>query len=297
MVSIVIPAHNEARVIGRLLDGLLREARPGEFDVVVVANGCTDDTAAVAGAYDVRVLATPVPSKREALRLGDEAARGYPRLYVDADIELTTAGARALAAALTTPTGPDPNAPHTTTPDGPRAGAPGGVLAAAPERELALGGRPWRVRAYYAIWTRLPHVRAGLFGRGVIAVTEAGNARIRALPPAMADDLAASLAFSPDERVIVPGARAVIQTPRTVADLMRRRVRAATSVGELEQTQATAGDRTGPRDLLAIVAARPSLLAAAVVFALVAVVARRRAARAIRAGDFTTWLRDESSRT
>lgn len=275
VTSIVVPAHNEAKVIGRLLDGLLRGARPGEFDVVVVANGCTDDTAAVAGAYDVRVLATPVPSKREALRLGDEAARGYPRLYVDADIELTTASARALAAALTTP---------------------GGVLAAAPGRELALGGRPWRVRAYYAIWTRLPHVRAGLFGRGVIAVTEAGNARIRALPPAMADDLAASLAFSPDERVIVTAARAVIQTPRTVADLMRRRVRAATSVSELE-TQATAGDRTGLRDLMAIVAADPRLLPAAVVFALVAVLARRRAARAIRAGDYTTWLRDESSRT
>jgi hypothetical protein len=275
MVSIVIPAHNEARVIGRLLDGLLREAGPGEFDVVVVANGCTDDTVTVARSYDVRVLETPIPSKREALRVGDEAARGCPRLYVDADIELSTAGARALAAVLTAPDGP---------------------LAAAPERELALAGRPWPVRAYYAIWTRLPHVRAGLFGRGVIAVNDAGNARIRALPPVMADDLAASLAFAPGERVIVAGARAVIQTPRTVADLLRRRVRAMTSVSELEQASATAGERTGLRDLVAVVGREPRLVGAAAVFALVAVLARRRAARAIRAGDYTTWLRDESSR-
>ncbi|MFC4112798.1 glycosyltransferase [Nonomuraea zeae] len=275
MLSVVIPAHNEAGVIGRLLTGLLREAEPGEFDVVVVANGCTDGTAEAAGAYDVRVLTTPVPSKREALRLGDAAARGYPRLYVDADIELGTADARALAAVLAAQDGP---------------------LAAAPERELALADRPWAVRAYYAIWTRLPHVRAGLFGRGVIAVSGAGNERIRALPPVMADDLAASLAFAPDERVIVPSARSVIRPPRTLADLLRRRVRAMTSVSELESAAATAGERTGLRDLAAIVAREPRLLAAAAVFVLVAVLARRRAARAIRAGDFTTWLRDDSSR-
>lgn len=265
MLSVVIPAHNEAKVIGRLLDGLL----PGEFDVVVVANGCTDDTVEVARSYGVRILTTPVPSKREALRLGDEAARGYPRLYVDADIELGAADVRALAGALT-----------------------GGLLAAAPERALALADRPWTVRAYYAIWVRLPHVRGGLFGRGVIAVSEAGNERIRALPPVMADDLAASLAFSADERAIVSEARAVIQTPRTFADLMRRRVRAMTSVAELE----SAGDRTGPRDLARIVAREPWLAGAAAVFVLVALLARRRAARAIRAGDYTTWLRDESSR-
>ncbi|GAA3124750.1 MULTISPECIES: glycosyltransferase family 2 protein [Nonomuraea] len=276
MVSVVVPAHNEAAVLGRLLGGLLAQAAPGEFDVVVVANGCTDDTEGVARSHGVRVLTTPVPSKREALRLGDAAARGYPRLYVDADIELSTAAARALAAALS---------------------APGGPLAAAPERDLPMTGRPWTVRAYYAIWTRLPHVRAGLFGRGVIAVGEEGNARIRALPPAMADDLAASLAFEPGERVIVPGARAVIRPPRTFADLMRRRVRAVTSVSELEQAAATAGERTGARDLLAIVARRPWLAPAAALFALVAVLARRRAARAIRAGDYTTWLRDESSRS
>jgi hypothetical protein len=48
------------------------------------------------------------------------------------------------------------------------------VLAAAPQRELALGGRPWPVRWYYDVWTRLPEVRRGLFGRGVIGVSVPG---------------------------------------------------------------------------------------------------------------------------
>ncbi|MEU7909964.1 glycosyltransferase [Microbispora bryophytorum] len=277
MTSVVIPAHNEAPVLGRLLSGLLGDARPDEFDVVVVANGCTDETESVARAHGVRVLSTPVASKREALRLGDRAARGFPRLYVDADLTVSTASVRALVARL---------------------GDPGPLLAAAPERDLALAGRPWTVRAYYAIWTRLPHVRTGLFGRGVIAVTEAGNDRIRALPPVMADDLAASLAFGEDERVVVAEARAGIQTPRTFADLLRRRVRAATSVSELERETGPGGPsaRTSLGDLVRMAAREPWLLPATAVFTCVTVLARRRARRAVRAGDYTTWLRDESSR-
>jgi glycosyltransferase involved in cell wall biosynthesis len=48
-VSIVIPAHNEAANIGRLLTALLeQETRVARIvEIVVVASGCTDDTAAV----------------------------------------------------------------------------------------------------------------------------------------------------------------------------------------------------------------------------------------------------------
>jgi glycosyltransferase involved in cell wall biosynthesis len=48
-VSIVVPAHNEAANIGRLLTGLLeQETRVARIvEVVVVASGCTDDTAEV----------------------------------------------------------------------------------------------------------------------------------------------------------------------------------------------------------------------------------------------------------
>ncbi|MEO3853600.1 glycosyltransferase family 2 protein [Acrocarpospora sp. B8E8] len=271
MISIVIPAHNEEQVLGRLLAALLSDAEPDEFDIVVVANGCSDGTEAVAAAHGVRVVSTPVPSKREALRLGDEAARGFPRMYVDADVELGTADVRALAAALRD------------------------ALAAAPERELPMAGRPWVVRRYYALWSRLPHVRDGLFGRGVIAVSEEGNRRLRELPQVMADDLAASHAFTPAERVVVRTASVRIQPPRTVGDLLRRRVRAATGVGEWERNS-TVTVRTSPRDILAIVRRRPLLADAAAVFLAVTVLARRRANRAIRSGDYTTWLRDESSR-
>ncbi|MFI5672646.1 glycosyltransferase [Streptomyces sp. NPDC051704] len=288
MTSIVIPAHNEGRVIGRLLDALLADAPASGPDIVVVCNGCTDDTAAVAGARGprVRVVEIPTPSKHKALRVGDEHARGFPRLYVDADVEVGAADVRALTGALA------------ARPD---------LLAAAPGRDIPLSGCAWPVRAYYRVWQRLPAVREGLFGRGVIAVTEPGHARIAALPPLMADDLAASLAFAPQERGVVEDARVVVHPPRTWKDLIRRRVRAATSSAELERFQASEAPgspegahapsaRTGTGDLRALLRAQPSLLPGVVVFVVAALAARRGARKAIRSGDFSTWLRDESSR-
>ncbi|WP_405578372.1 glycosyltransferase [Streptomyces sp. NBC_01190] len=293
MTSIVIPAHNEERVIGRLLDALLAgdRATAGDGtgtprpDVVVVCNGCTDETAKAATRPGVRVVDLPTPSKHAALRAGDQHAHGFPRLYVDADVVLGAGDVAALTSAL--------------------AGTPQ-LLAVAPERELPTAGCDWRVRAYYRVWTRLPAVREGLFGRGVIAVTEEGYGRLAALPPLMADDLAASLAFGPGERRVVVGARVVVHPPRTWADLIRRRIRAAVSTAQLEHRQRqsvtdTAGDappsaRTSTADLRTLLRREPLLLPSVVVFLAAAVTARRKAAHAIRDQDFGTWLRDESSR-
>src|SRR6266704_2115555 len=97
----------------------------------------------------------PSPPSSGALAAGDSAAHDFPRVYVDADVELETKGIRALDQALRLP----------------------GVFAAGPQRVLALAGRPWPVRWYYDVWMRLPEVRDGLFGRGVIGMSEAGHAR------------------------------------------------------------------------------------------------------------------------
>lgn len=276
----MIPAHNEARVIGRLLDALLTDPSDDATDIVVVCNGCTDDTARIAAERGprVRVIEIPVPSKHAALRAGDEHTQGFPRVYVDADVVLTASDVRALTGPLRDDTS--------------------GVLATAPDRRVPLAGCAWRVRAYYQVWQRLPAVREGLFGRGVIAVSKAGHDRIAALPPLMADDLAASLAFTSGERLVVREAGVVVHPPRTWPDLIRRRVRAAVSTAQVERHQSPeqGSARTSKADLTDLLRAEPRLLAGVVVFVAAAVVARRKAEKAIRAEDFGTWLRDESSR-
>jgi hypothetical protein len=113
----------------------------------------------------------------------------------------------------------------------------------------------------------------------------------------MSDDLVIAEAFEPHERAVVADAHVVVQPPRTVRDLYRRRVRAVTgnaqaSAAGLQPERAV----TSPSTLLRVVAATPALLVKLPVFLAMTVAGRVGARRAIRDGDFETWRRDESSR-
>ena len=277
VASIVIPAHNEERTIARCLRAILFDARPGEFEVIVVPNGCSDRTAEVARALraGIRVIEIATASKQSALRAGDETTTCLPRVYVDADVEIDTASLRLLLAPL----------------------ADGAVHATAPERILPRDGVAPLVRWYYDVWERLPQVRAGLFGRGVIALSAVGWEQVRALPPAMSDDLVISEAFAAHERQVVPGTRVVIRPPRTVRDLIRRRTRVATGNAQADATGRRSADATTSLGGLArLVVAEPRLALRLPVFLSIAAWARLAACRPVRSGDFQTWPRDESSR-
>jgi glycosyltransferase involved in cell wall biosynthesis len=277
VASVVIPAHNEAASIGRSLRTLRIGVGDDDLDVVVVCNGCTDGTADVARRADprARVIEIPQPSKSEAVQVGNAATDVFPRVHLDADIELTGAAVLELLEPITR----------------------GRALAAAPQRVLARTGCSSWVRWYYDVWEALPQVQGGLFGRGVVALSAAGQERVSRLPRLMSDDLGLSDAFSPHERRVVPGAVAVIHPPRTMSDLLRRRVRVATGnvqAGRLGARRESS--RTRLRTLLGLAVARPVLATRLPVFVGVYVVARLMARRAIHAGDFHTWQRDESSR-
>src|ERR1017187_9023596 len=99
MISIVIPAFNERSVIARTLKAMTDGANPGELDVIVVCNGCTDDTATIARGFGrpVRVIETKLGSKPHALNLGDQAAVTFPRIYADADVVISINTIRGLA--------------------------------------------------------------------------------------------------------------------------------------------------------------------------------------------------------
>ncbi|WP_413452147.1 glycosyltransferase [Georgenia phoenicis] len=273
VASVVVPAHDEESVVGALLHALA----DGETDVVVVANGCSDRTAAVAREVPgVRVVETPVASKMRALALGDRHASGFPRFYVDADVVLGAADLRLLVDALREP----------------------GVHAVGPERRLDLTGAGWLVRAYYSVWARLPGVRRELYGRGVIGVDEAGHRRLAGWPETMADDLVAAMSFAPEELRVVAGAGVLIRGPRTYRDLLRRRVRAMTGNRRLARDAAAPPLRPaggGLTTLVSLTRHEPRLLPAVAVFLGTALLARTRARWAVARGS-TVWLRDESSR-
>lgn len=271
MVSVVIPAHNEERVLARLLEAL-DVAREPALEVVVAANGCSDATVEIARGYPVTVLDLPEPGKPGALERGDAAVTGYPRLYVDADVELTRDSLEELCDGLV-----------------------GSVHAVGPRRVLPMAGVSWPVRAYYRFWQRLPAVRTGLFGRGVIAVDAVGHARLLPWTGAMSDDLRGHLAFGPTERTVVGTARVVIWPPKTYRDLLARRVRAMTGNALLGGAGAQTGTRTSLKDVVSQALREPREFPGALVFLLTAGIAKAAGARRARRGDLR-WLRDESSR-
>ena len=84
-LSVVIPAHNEERVIGRTL-GAIRSQGATVHEVIVVCNGCRDRTATCARRAGVRVLVTEQRGVSMARNLGARQASGDTLLFVDADV-------------------------------------------------------------------------------------------------------------------------------------------------------------------------------------------------------------------
>lgn len=100
---VVIPAHDEAAGLARVVDSLLRQLRPGDR-LLVVADNCTDATASVARAAGADVIERNSPSERGKGFAIAHALRHLSAVppdvivLVDADCEISAGGIERLAA-------------------------------------------------------------------------------------------------------------------------------------------------------------------------------------------------------
>ena len=86
MLSVVIPALNEADALPVTLDALMRAAAEGQsFEVIVVDAGSRDSTAAVARARGCRVIGSPRAQRAAQMNHGAAQARGDFLLFLHAD--------------------------------------------------------------------------------------------------------------------------------------------------------------------------------------------------------------------
>lgn len=85
MISVVIPALNEEQYLPSCLGSLKSQNWNGQYEIVVVDNGSTDNTAAVAARFGARVVRCPRRGVAYARQAGGEAAKGDIVVQADAD--------------------------------------------------------------------------------------------------------------------------------------------------------------------------------------------------------------------
>jgi glycosyltransferase involved in cell wall biosynthesis len=278
MVSIIIPAHNEANVIAITLNSLIHGVSNGKIEVVVVCNGCSDSTTDIVKKYgdDVQCIETSIPSKTNALNLGDEAANFYPRIYLDADIVLSVEAVLDLEKAL----------------------ADGRYLAASTAMKMDFGKTSWWVRSYYDVWQQLSYVKEGMVGVGVYALSEKGRGRFGKFPDVIADDGFVRASFTKKERVSVDHVYSIVRAPANLASLVKIKTRSRLGRYELALKYPKLLDNEEKKYGWAFV----SLLRQErnwlkiLVYGGVNVLTRLRAKKQLKQRGFSGWERDLSSR-
>jgi hypothetical protein len=221
----------------------------------------------------VKVIEISTPSKVAALNAAEEIAKGYPRLYLDADIIITASALRMVFEHL-----------------GER-----GALSARPAFTYDTAGASSIVRAFYRARRRLPGTNDALWGAGAYGLSQTGRARFTQFPAVVADDLFIDQLFGAQEKTVLPTIPVQVKTPRTVGSLLailRRNYRGQQEL--LRQDQATSTTRSTLGQLARSISGPISAWDALVYAGMVTVARRSKKPVATGAGVF--WERDDSSR-
>lgn len=278
MISIIIPAHNEANVIVQCLNAMLPESPSDGPEILVVCNGCSDNTANLARQVSdkIKVIETDVASKSHALNLGDQAATGYPRFYVDADVILPWDAIVEVSDEL----------------------ARGDIFAAAPLMDVDLRRRSWFIKSFYKVWLQLPYCRTGMIGSGVYALNDAGRRRFDQFPEITSDDGYVRLLFSTRERKTVESCTFTIRPPKTIAGLIAIKTRAHFGNLELQVKYPKMQEKEQSDHVSALkqMIGHPTSWPALGVYMSVRVISRLKANWRFRFGDHRKWDRDDTGR-
>ena len=90
-VSVIIPAHNEEKYIGRCIRSVKQSAKmlDKSVEIITVCNRCTDRTAEIAAANGARVVFNEDRCIARVRNTGISAARGRIIVTIDADNRMT----------------------------------------------------------------------------------------------------------------------------------------------------------------------------------------------------------------
>lgn len=280
MFSVIIPAHNEASVIERCLTFLTEGLRENCAEIIVVCNGCTDDTAVRAARFSgVKVIDTSVASKVTALNLGDEAAQYFPVVYMDADITISIKDLIGTIEKMNADTN---------------------IMVSAPRLTVDLSRSDMYVKSFYNVWMRLPYFTTGqMVGSGIFILSELGRKRFNVFPNVISDDGYVRSLYQEYERRTISDYCFTIFAPKTMADLIKIKTRVRFGNMEVSQKYANVsiGKDNNSLDIIKLVLRRPWLVFQSFIYIYVQLQTKKLSRARMAIADFTTWERDESSRS
>src|SRR4051812_9313292 len=211
-VTVIIPAHNEEQALRPTLLALMEQDFTGQLRIVVVPNGCTDRTAEVARSFtskaqehgfDLVVAELEEGCKPKALNHGDlNAITDSIRIYLDADIRLSSNAITSVARELRDGSGIHCSAPR---------------IQVAPARSLV-------TRAYLKVWLNTPYIQNDVIC-GFYGVSAEGRRRWDKFPIIIADDKFTRMQFARHERKVAQDATMTIQYAEGLKELCKVRTR------------------------------------------------------------------------
>lgn len=215
--SVIIPAHNEEAVIHRCLTNILNNALEDELEVIVVCNGCTDNTTSLARSFGlpVKVLVTGEASKTKALNLGDQQAACFPRFYVDADVLINIESLREMTNILQ---------------------IDNAVYAVSPQAYFEMSDSSWLVKAYYTVWQYSSFFQGtnGIGGSGVYALSETGRKAFGDFPEIILDDAFINRIFKENNKMRVKSCFSTVNAPLNLWDLIKIKSRGYIGLHQLK---------------------------------------------------------------
>ncbi|SES39182.1 glycosyltransferase family 2 protein [Actinokineospora terrae] len=196
-VDVVVPARDEGALVGAGVRSVFAGSAGLDVRVIVVANGCTDDTAERAREAGATVVEVAGEGKAAALNVGLARCRDGAVVFLDADTVLLPGTLARMAAAMDAPE--------------PRLVGP---------RPLVVRPTGWLARSFSAVWTRLPAVTGDVVGAGCYAINAAGRALVPRFPDVVADDAWVRMQFR--ERIVAGEFLLVFPEGRELVDVVRR---------------------------------------------------------------------------
>lgn len=278
-ISIIIPAHNEQLLITKTLNFILKDGVVTECNIIVVANGCHDNTVNNVNAFIheqasalqskqiiIEVLDVEKASKTNAINIGLSHAPAGVKVLLDADINISGQHLLNLVNCLSEK-----------------------VLAVSPKLNYDTSQSSRLVKWYYAIAAASLYNQAHRISN-VIALTEVAQQKMGNLPNVIADDEYIRRRFHHSEYQVIKTACFTFKCPKDIFNLLN--VLTRVERGNLQLRKLNVEDHSDVQGL-----STPFTFSIRyVTFATCKVIAKYRAKWQFFIGKINQWERDESNR-